>query len=54
MVRGSHPDDYRKINGVVRYSRGDAVNGLSVTAMGYRATVELHRPGAAARDRVEA
>lgn len=34
----SHPDDYRKVNGVVRYSRGDAVNGLSVTGMGYRAT----------------
>ena len=31
------PDDYRKVNGVVRYSRGDAVNGLSVTGMGYRA-----------------
>jgi hypothetical protein len=29
------PDDYRKINGVIRYSRGDAVNGLSVTGMGY-------------------
>src|SRR5205823_5588391 len=28
----------RKVNGVVRYSRGDAVNGLSVTGMGYRAT----------------
>lgn len=27
-----HGDDYRKINGVVRYSRGDAVNGLSVTS----------------------
>jgi outer membrane cobalamin receptor len=31
-----HPDDYRKVNGVVRYSRGDAVNGFAVTAMGYR------------------
>jgi len=30
------PDGYRKINAVVRYSRGDAVNGLSVTGMGYR------------------
>ena len=36
MVRGTRPDDYRKINGVVRYSRGDAVNGLSLTGMGYR------------------
>ena len=31
------PDDYRKVNGVIRYSRGDAINGLSVTGMGYRA-----------------
>src|SRR6185436_7176265 len=31
------PDDYRQVNGVVRYSRGDAVNGLSITGMGYRA-----------------
>jgi hypothetical protein len=30
-----HPDDFRKINGVVRYSRGDAFNGFSLTAMGY-------------------
>jgi hypothetical protein len=28
-------DDYRKINGVVRYSRGDSVNGFALTAMGY-------------------
>ena len=32
------PDDYQKVNGVLRYSRGDAVNGFSVTGMGYRAT----------------
>jgi TonB-dependent receptor-like protein/carboxypeptidase family protein len=32
-----NPDNYRKVNGVLRYNRGDAVNGLSVTAMGYRA-----------------
>jgi outer membrane receptor protein involved in Fe transport len=32
------PDDYRRVNGLVRYSRGDAVNGLSITGMGYRAT----------------
>ena len=31
------PDDYRKVNGVLRYSRGDAVNGFSLTGMGYRA-----------------
>ena len=29
------PDSYRKFNGVLRYSRGDTVNGLSLTAMGY-------------------
>ena len=29
------PDDYRKVNGVLRYSRGDNRNGLSVTGMGY-------------------
>jgi outer membrane receptor protein involved in Fe transport len=32
------PDNYRKLNGVVRYSQGDAVNGFSVTAMAYRGT----------------
>jgi outer membrane receptor protein involved in Fe transport len=30
-----HPDDYRKVNGVLRYSRGDAVSGFSLTALGY-------------------
>jgi TonB dependent receptor-like, beta-barrel/Carboxypeptidase regulatory-like domain/TonB-dependent Receptor Plug Domain len=29
------PDDYRKINGVLRYSRGDNRNGFSLTGMGY-------------------
>jgi outer membrane receptor protein involved in Fe transport len=28
-------DAYRKVNGVVRYSEGDAVNGFSITGMGY-------------------
>ncbi len=32
------PDQYRKVNGVVRYTKGDAVNGWSLTGMGYRAT----------------
>ncbi len=32
------PDDFRKINGLIRYTRGDAVNGFSVTAMAYRGT----------------
>jgi outer membrane receptor protein involved in Fe transport len=31
-------DDYRRVNGVIRYSEGDARNGLSITAMGYRGT----------------
>jgi hypothetical protein len=28
-------DDYQKVNGVLRYSRGDNRNGLSLTGMGY-------------------
>jgi hypothetical protein len=32
-----HGDDYRTINGVARYSRGDSVNGFSITGMGYGA-----------------
>lgn len=31
----THPDDYRKYNGVLRYTRGDETNRLSLTAMGY-------------------
>jgi hypothetical protein len=31
------PDDYRKLNAVVRYSRGDNRNGLSLTGMTYTA-----------------
>ncbi|MFC5511641.1 TonB-dependent receptor [Massilia jejuensis] len=34
----TRPDDYRKRNGVLRYSRGYANNGWSVTAMAYRGT----------------
>lgn len=30
------PDDYKRINGVLRYSQGDAANGWSLTAMGYK------------------
>ena len=29
------PDAFEKVNGVLRYSRGDAINGLALTAMGY-------------------
>ena len=32
----TNPDDYRKINGVLRYSEGTAGNGFNVTAMAYR------------------
>ncbi len=31
----TEPDDYKKINGVLSYSRGDAESGYSVTAMAY-------------------
>ena len=31
-------DDYRKVNGVVRYSIGNSVNGMAFTGMGYRGT----------------
>ncbi len=31
------PDDMRKANGIVRYSRGDTRNGFSITGMGYTA-----------------
>jgi hypothetical protein len=30
------PDGFRKLNGILRYSRGDQQNGFSLTAMGYR------------------
>ena len=32
-----NPDDYKKINGVLRYSEGDLSNGFNVTAMAYSA-----------------
>jgi hypothetical protein len=31
-----HPDDYRKINGVLRFGQGNEANGFNVTAMAYR------------------
>jgi hypothetical protein len=33
----TRPDDYRKLNAVLRYSQGYANNGFSVSAMAYRA-----------------
>jgi outer membrane receptor protein involved in Fe transport len=32
------PDEYKKFNGVLRYSRGDEQNGYSITLMGYNGT----------------
>ncbi|MDQ6680153.1 MAG: TonB-dependent receptor, partial [Pseudomonadota bacterium] len=32
-----HPDNYRKVNGVLRYSQGDAANGFNVAGMAYKA-----------------
>ena len=29
------PDDYRKVNGVLRYSQGDVINGWAIAAMAY-------------------
>jgi outer membrane receptor protein involved in Fe transport len=33
----THPDDFRKLNGILRYSRGDQRGGFSLTAMSYDA-----------------
>ena len=33
-----HPDAFHKLNAVLRYSRGDSINGFSLTALGYRGT----------------
>jgi len=30
-----HPDDYRKANGVLRFTSGDVVNGFTLSVMGY-------------------
>ena len=32
-----HPDNYRKVNGVLRYAQGDAANGWNLTGMAYSA-----------------
>ena len=31
----THPDDYKRVNGVLQYHKGDAALGYSVTAMAY-------------------
>ena len=33
----TRPDDYRKLNGVLRYAQGDKANGWNLTAMAYSA-----------------
>ena len=33
----NQPDDYRKLNGVLRYAQGDLANGWNVAGMGYAA-----------------
>ncbi len=33
-----NPDKFRKLNGVLRYSEGDALNGFNVSAMAYKAS----------------
>jgi hypothetical protein len=32
-----HPDTYRKVNGVLRYSHGDDANGFNISGMAYKA-----------------
>ena len=32
----TNPDDYRKINGMLRYAQGTALDGFDITAMAYR------------------
>jgi outer membrane receptor protein involved in Fe transport len=49
-----HPDEYRKVNGIVRYDSGAPEHGLSVTAMGYdgrwNATDQIPERAAASGD----
>jgi hypothetical protein len=33
----AQPDDYRKVNGVLRYSQGSSANGFNITGMAYQA-----------------
>jgi outer membrane receptor protein involved in Fe transport len=32
------PENFKKVNGIVRFTQGDALNGFSITGMGYRGT----------------
>ena len=45
-----NPDDYGKVNGVLRYTRGDERNGFTLTGMGYNGKLELDRPSSRTRD----
>ena len=47
--RGIEPDDFRKVNGLVRYSQGDAVERLLDHRHGLSRPLELDRPGSRAR-----
>ena len=44
------PDDYQKVNGVLRFSRGDNRNGLFGDRHGLLGRLGFDRPGRAARD----
>jgi hypothetical protein len=44
-------DDFRKLNGILRYSRGGQQNGVQPDRDGLPRPLEVDRPGAAARDR---
>ena len=44
-----NPDDFGKYNGVLKYSVGDALNGFSLTLLGYHRRLERDGSGAAPR-----
>ena len=45
------PDDYQRLNGVLRYRHGDNQDYYTVTAMAYSGRWNCHRPGPRAGDR---
>ena len=45
-------DDYRRVNGVLRYSVGTVQNGFSATGMMYRSEWNCDGPGSRAGDRI--
>jgi len=44
-----NPEDYRKLNGVLRFSRGTNADGYTVSLMGYHGKWNATRPDSAAR-----